>query len=309
MLVIEAANLSKVYPSRRGFFGTSFEIERGEIIGFLGPNGSGKSTLLKVLATCLRPTSGAFRVLGLNGLVPTPALRQRLGVLFEGVAHFGDLSGFDNAWFFAMSYGLEPRLAGARLEELFLWAGLNDYKDSRVKTYSYGMKRKLALVEALAHHPDVLLLDEPSLGLDYVSTVALYQRLADLASTGTTVVLATNNVFEAEKLCSRVALIDQGRLVALDSPLNLLKTQQDCQHITVTLAEPIAQGVLSEVPMVRGVVGAEQNTLQIVVSDAEAALPEVVTAVVQARGRIVSLKVSEPNLGDVFIAITGAKVS
>ncbi|MCL5958335.1 MAG: ABC transporter ATP-binding protein [Chloroflexi bacterium] len=309
MLAIEAANLSKVYHSQRGFFGASFEIERGEIIGFLGPNGSGKSTLLKVLATCLRPTSGAFRILGVDGLAPNSALRQRLGVLFEGVAHFGDLSGFDNAWFFAMSYGMEPRLARSRLEELFLWAGLNDYKDSRVKTYSYGMKRKLALIEALVHQPDVLLLDEPSLGLDYVSTVALYQRLAELASTGTTVVLATNNVFEAEKLCSKVALIDQGRLVALDSPKNFLKTHQDCHQITMTLAEPIDHGLLSGVPLVRGVVGAEQNVLQIVVSDVEAALPEVVTAVVQARGRIVSLKVSEPNLGDVFIAMTGAKVS
>lgn len=309
MLAIEAASLSKVYPSQRGIFEASLEAERGEIVGLLGPNGSGKSTLLKVLSTCLRPTAGTFRILGVDGLAPNPALRRRLGILFEGVAHFGELSGFDNAWFFARSYGLDPRPARSRLEELFSWLGLDDYKDSPVKTYSYGMKRKLALIEALVHQPEVLLLDEPSLGLDYTSTVALHEKLSRLALSGTTVVLATNNVFEAEKMCSKIALIHQGQLVALDSPENFLKAHQDCQEITITLAEPIDHHQLSGMPLIRGLAGAEQNVLQLVVSDSEAALPEVVTAVVQARGRIVSIKVSEPDLGDVFTALTGSTVS
>src|SRR5919202_5036280 len=176
MLVVERApalcaqSITRLYEtSGRGVSEVSLEIQPGEIFGLLGPNGSGKSTLLRVLSTALAPDSGTFRVGGANGLEEKRKARAKMGLMVDRPTHYGDLSGWANAYFFARAYGVEEGKANSVLAELFDYVELAEYKDDKVKTYSYGMGKKLALIEAIAHGPELLLLDKPSVGLDYTS--------------------------------------------------------------------------------------------------------------------------------------------
>src|SRR3712207_9457103 len=152
--------------------GVSLAVDSGEILGLLGPNGSGKSTLLRILSTAMEPDSGTFRLGEIDGVKEKRAVRARMGLMVDRPTHYGDLSGWANAYFFARSYGMEEGKAQSVLAELFGYFGLEEYRDDKVKTYSYGMGKKLALIEAMAHGPELLLLDEPSLGLDYTSQLA-----------------------------------------------------------------------------------------------------------------------------------------
>ena len=161
---LEAENVARRYKSSgRGVTGVSFEVHPGEVFGLMGPNGSGKSTLLRVLSTAIPAESGTFRVGGVNGLEERQKARAKMGLMVDRPTHYGDLSGWANAYLFARSYGMEEGKAQSVLAELFDYFGLAEYGDDRAKTYSYGMGKKLALIEAMAHGPTLLLLDEPSL--------------------------------------------------------------------------------------------------------------------------------------------------
>ncbi|HZC19204.1 MAG TPA: ABC transporter ATP-binding protein, partial [Rubrobacteraceae bacterium] len=176
--MLEANHISRLYKgSGRGISDVSLSVEPGEIFGLVGPNGSGKSTLLRVLSTAIEPDSGAFHVGGVDGLKERQKVRAKMGLMVDRPTHYGDLTGWANAYFFARSYGMQEEKAEGVLAELFDYFGLAEYKDDKVKTYSYGMGKKLALVEAMAHGPEVVLLDEPSLGLDYTSQLAYQKKI------------------------------------------------------------------------------------------------------------------------------------
>jgi ABC-2 type transport system ATP-binding protein len=167
---LEAENITLHYKSSgRGVEDVSFEIRPGEVFGLMGPNGSGKSTLLRVLSTAIAPESGTFRMGSVDGLEERQKARAKMGLMVDRPTHYGDLSGWANAYLFARSYGMEEEKAQSVLAELFDYFALAEYRDDRTKTYSYGMGKKLALIQAMAHGPELLILDEPSLGLDYTS--------------------------------------------------------------------------------------------------------------------------------------------
>src|SRR5918997_574373 len=192
---LEARDVSRRYKSSgRGVEGVSFSVAPGEVFGLVGPNGSGKSTLLRVLSTAIEPDGGTFSVAGADGSREKRKVRAKMGLMVDRPTHYGDLTGRENAYFFARAYGVGEAKAEAVVSELLDFFDLAEYADDRVKTYSYGMGKKLALVEALAHRPDVLLLDEPSLGLDYTSQLAFQRKIRDLSGAGVAVVLASNQV-------------------------------------------------------------------------------------------------------------------
>jgi ABC-type multidrug transport system ATPase subunit len=302
---LEAKNLGRLYKSSgRGVSDVSFSVATGEVFGLMGPNGSGKSTLLRVLSTALAPGSGGFRVGGACGLAEKRKVRARLGLMVDRPTHYDDLTGMANAYFFARAYGMEEGKAEGVLAELFEYFDLAEYRDDKVKTYSYGMGKKLALIEALAHGPEVLLLDEPSLGLDYTSQLAYQRRIRDLSESGVAVLLASNQVDEVESLCDRAAFLHGGRLVAEGTPEELVSSVQAVTRIVATLRNPVEYGSIADVEGVQRLVPEGQD-LVFHCDERPGVVADVVAGIVGAGGDIVNLSVERPNLEDVFVKITG----
>ena len=302
---LEARNITRLYKSSgRGVTDISFEVHPGEIFGLMGPNGSGKSTLLRVLSTAIAPESGTFRIGDADGIKERQKARARMGLMVDRPTHYGDLTGWANAYLFARSYGIDKGKAEGVLAELFDYFGLAEYKDDKVKTYSYGMGKKLALVEALAHGPALLLLDEPSLGLDYASQLAYQKKIRELAASGVAALIASNQVDEVEALCDRVAFLHRGRLVALGTPDELVSSLKGTRRIVAKLRNPVEYAALEGVPGVERVVP-EGRDLVIHCEERPGIVADVVAGIVRAGGDITDLSVRRPSLADVYVKLTG----
>ena len=302
---LEAKNIRRLYKSSgRGVSDVSFSVAPGEVFGLMGPNGSGKSTLLRMLCTALAPDSGSFRVGGIDGVKEKRKVRARMGLMVDRPTHYDDLTGMANAYFFARAYGMDEDKAESVLAELFDYFDLDEYAVDKVKTYSYGMGKKLALIEALAHGPEVLVLDEPSLGLDYTSQLAYQRRIRDLADEGVAVLLASNQVDEIETLCDRAAFLHRGKLVAQGTPEELISSVQGVTRIVASLRNPVEYGPIAEVGGVERIVP-EGRGLVFHCDERPGVVADVVAGIVHAGGDIVNLSVERPNLEDVFVKITG----
>jgi ABC-2 type transport system ATP-binding protein len=214
---IEVKDLTRDYNGLRALDQINFRVECGEIFGFLGPNGAGKTTTIKILTGQLRPTSGEARVMGWDVVTQRQQLKPQIGVVFEYQNIYERLSARDNLAFFARLYGIDQD----RVEELLAQVGLAGRANERVKKYSNGMKQRLLIARALLHSPRVLFLDEPTRGLDPNVAREIRSFVAGLAREGVTVFLTTHYMEEADQLCNRVAILDHGRIVALDLPERL----------------------------------------------------------------------------------------
>jgi ABC-2 type transport system ATP-binding protein len=214
---IEVQNLTRNYNGLRAVDGISFSVEPGEIFGFLGPNGAGKTTTIKMLTGQLRPTSGEAQVMGYDVVEEREQLKPQIGVVFDSQNIYERSSGYDNLRFYAKLY----RIKKARVEEVLAQVGLTDRARDKVEDYSNGMKQRLVIARALLHKPKVLFLDEPTRGLDPNVARGIRSVIVDLAKQGMTVFLTTHYMEEADQLSDRVAIIDQGRVVALDTPEHL----------------------------------------------------------------------------------------
>jgi ABC-2 type transport system ATP-binding protein len=217
MNAIEVRELTRDYSGLRAIDHITFTVEAGEIFGFLGPNGAGKTTTIKVLTGQLRPTSGSAEVSGCDVVEERQRLKPKIGVVFEYQNLYERLSARDNLVFSARLYGV-PK---GRVDSVLGQVGLTDRARDRIKEYSNGMKQRLLIARALLHEPEVLFLDEPTRGLDPNVAREIRSIVADLARQGVTVFLTTHYMEEADQLSDRVAIIDQGRIVALDTPAQL----------------------------------------------------------------------------------------
>jgi ABC-2 type transport system ATP-binding protein len=300
-----AEKITRLYKSSgRGVSDVSFEVQPGDVFGLLGPNGSGKSTLLRILSTAIAPGSGVLRVGGIDALKEKQKARAKMGLMVDHPTHYGDLTGWANAYLFARSYGMEEGKAKSALAELFDYFGLAEYKDEKVKTYSYGMGKKLALIEAMAHGPELLLLDEPSLGLDYTSRLSFQRKIRELSNAGVAVLLASNQVDEVEALCDQVAFLHRGKLVALGTPEDFISSLKGVRRIVARLHNPVEYSALKEV---HGVIRVVPEGRDLVVHCAERSgiVADVVAGIGRCGGAIVTLSVERPNLEDVYVKLTG----
>jgi ABC-2 type transport system ATP-binding protein len=217
MKAIQVQNLTRDYNGRRAVDDISFAVEPGEIFGFLGPNGAGKTTTIKMLTGQLRPTSGKAQVMGNDVVEDRQDLKPKIGVVFDSQNIYERMSARDNLRFYARLY----RVKKARVEEVLAQVGLTDRAGAKMKTYSNGMKQRIVIGRALLHKPEVLFLDEPTRGLDPNVARDIRSIVTDLVDQGMTVFLTTHYMEEADQLSDRVAILDQGRIVALDTPENL----------------------------------------------------------------------------------------
>src|ERR671935_248063 len=284
MAAIEAADLRRTYKTHTGTFrrrakeieavrGISFAVEPGELVGLLGPNGAGKTTTIKMLITLLIPTSGSARVLGLDVVRQAREVRKRIGYVFGGERGvYERLSGYDNLRYFAELYGVPPREQKRRIGELLELVGLSGREHERAEGYSRGMKQRLHVARGLLHDPEVVFLDEPTIGLDPVGAREVRATIASLTEAGKTVLLTTHYMFEADALCDRIAVISQGSIVAQGTPTDLKRGVGEG-----TVVEVEVFGAADEaVERIRGLIGVaavaieERGQAQVLVVQTEA---------------------------------------
>jgi lipooligosaccharide transport system ATP-binding protein len=246
--LIQAKALTKHFGDDVAVDGIDFSVRRGEVFGFLGPNGAGKTTTMRMIA-CVSPlTDGSLRVLGMDPVREGPAIRARLGVVPQDDNLDTELTVWDNLLIYGRYFGLPVSVIRERASELLAFARLDDRRDSRVDPLSGGMKRRLTIARALINRPDVMLLDEPTTGLDPQARHLLWERLYRLKREGVTLVLTTHYMDEAEQLCDRLVIMDQGRIVAEGSPRQLIDRHAPREVVELRFALPEQQD--AAVPLV-----------------------------------------------------------
>ncbi|MBK6015422.1 ABC transporter ATP-binding protein [Streptomyces sp. MBT53] len=320
-LAIKADGLCRTYRSRRGWLrpswntveavrGITLEVRRGELFGLLGPNGAGKTTTIKMLSTLLLPTEGSASIAGFDVVRDTREVRRRIGYVFGGDRGLYDrLSGLDNLRYFAELYGVPAREQRSRIAELLEVVGLAGREREKVEGYSRGMRQRLHLARGLLHRPEVLFLDEPSIGVDPVGARELRQTVAELARNGTTVLLTTHYMAEAEELCGRIAVIVGGTIRELGTAQEL-KRRADGRRVLSAEVFGATDDHLDRIralPPVRGVSVDAQGLGQLVTvqSDAGADVEPQVREILHGI-RVGRLDTREPSLEDAYVAIVTA---
>ncbi|WP_048160406.1 ABC transporter ATP-binding protein [Thermococcus sibiricus] len=316
MYAIEVNNLKKYYPKKIPFplrkiewveavKGISFKVKKGELFGLLGPNGAGKTTTIKMLTTLLEPTDGSARILGYDIRENTREIRRRINLVAEGERTlYWRLSGYENLKYFARIYYVSKEEERERIEFLLKLVGLWEKRNDLVMNYSRGMKQRLAIAKALVNDPEVLFLDEPTLGLDVQSSIFVREFVRKLVDEqGKTVLLTTHYMAEAEQLCDRIAIIDHGKIIALDTPDNLKKLVMDEDVVEIRLKGNVPEEIPWRLAIVERDVESNFTVLRGTVDEEE--LPKVVEWLVRRKAKIISVEQKEPTLEDVFIRLTG----
>jgi len=318
MNAIEVNHLKRTFRAKIGVFrpkikeifaveDITFDIQNGELFGLLGPNGAGKTTTVKMLTTLLIPTAGSARVLGSDVVADAQEVRKHIGFIFGGERGlYWRLSAIDNLRYFASLYGVEPEVTKKRIPYLLELVGLKDRGNERVEGYSRGMKQRLHVARTLLHDPEVLFLDEPTIGLDPVGARDFRQVIRDLRDAKKTILLTTHYMFEADALCNRIGVINKGRLVALDSPANLKKFVSDLNIIEIEsfgiAQEKIDQ--LRKLNFIGSLSIQDQDQKQILLIQTERgaeAVPEVMSVIGDQRvGKVI---VREPTLEDAYVRL------
>ncbi len=304
-----AEDLHKRYGTVVAVDGVSLTLQPGQVLGLLGPNGAGKSTTIAMLSGLRTPDQGRVLVAG-QPLQPTSrALKARLGLVPQELALYPDLTGRENLRFFGRIYGLRGRALEARVAEVLAQVGLAPYADRLARTYSGGMQRRLNFAAGLLHRPQVLFLDEPTVGVDPQSRNAIYDLVTDLAAQGTAILYTTHYMEEAQRLCQRVAIMDAGRIIAEGAPQDLverlggglLRLRVDPEH-TATLVR-----LARALPQVRGV-HRQDGMVLVEAAHPQATLLRLLQQVQQTDLHLRHLEILEANLEAVFLALTGKRL-
>jgi ABC-2 type transport system ATP-binding protein len=322
MHAIEVRNLRRVYRTTVGVLRRSvkevvaveditFEVSPGELFGLLGPNGAGKTTTVKVLATLLIPTAGSASVMGNDVVKDGDEVRKRIGFIFGGERGlYWRLSGIDNLRYFGSLYHVDPDVVKQRIPYLLELVGLKGRGNERVEGYSRGMKQRLHVARTLLHNPEVLFLDEPTIGLDPVGAREFRQVIRDLQAEEKTILLTTHYMFEADALCQRVGVINHGHIVALDSPAGLKQNVQDLSIVELEMfgvPEEVIERIRQQ-PFVDSVAVENQDQRQVILVHTlrgSEAVPDLMAALNDVRvGRVL---VREPTLEDAYVRLVGGE--
>ena len=302
--VLEVRELSKRFRDREAVRSLSFQLSPGEIFGLLGPNGAGKTTTIGMIAGVLRPTAGSIRILGDDTVASGRSVLRRLGLVPQTVALYPALTAEENLRFFGNLYGLPRERLEARVGHLLELAGLSARKNEPVAEFSGGMKRRLNLVCALVHEPALLLLDEPTAGADPQSRERIYEALAALAREGLALLLTTHYLEEAERLCHRIAILDEGRVAAEGTVAHLRALAGEKPTVTIVLARPPGTELAAKLAE-REALSEDPRRFHLQSAGAEKLLPELLALAAAEGNEVEELLLHRPNLGDVFLRLTG----
>ncbi len=303
---IEVQDLHKSYGDIRAVQGVDFTVQRGEIFSLLGPNGAGKSTTISMLSCLLEPTQGAAWVMGHSITEDSMAVKANLGVVPQEIAIYEDLSARENLMFWGKMYGLRGNQLKHRVNEILELTGLTDRQNDRASKFSGGMKRRLNIGIALLHKPKLVIMDEPTVGIDPQSRRRILDSVKQMNAQGMTVLYTTHYMEEAQELSDHIAIMDYGEIIAYGTHDELIDIVGELDRITVTL-NLHSDDVLRTWQTIDGVasVSLQDGVLHLLVDDSNLVLPRLFEGATAAGVRISSVDIQEPNLEAVFLHLTG----
>jgi len=317
---VEISSLTRVFNPKKKKEGKSvtaldnvdLRIDQGELFGLLGPNGAGKTTLLKILSTLLLPTSGSASVAGFDVARDFLEVRKRINMVSGGeISGYGLLTVRENLWMFCQFYGIKSSLAYQRIDEMLELFGMASKKNEKVRTLSTGERQKMNVIRGFVTDPDILLLDEPTLGLDVNASRVIRDYIVDWVKNGKgkTVLLTTHYMAEADQLCDRIAIINQGKILACDTPENLKRLVKASRTLKLEVTMLRNKDQFGLVPGVEKFTYVDDydkgvTVLKFVLSD-ESAVNDIVSELLKEHAKIISLQKTEPTLEDVFIKMVG----
>jgi ABC-2 type transport system ATP-binding protein len=312
-MIVEIRALTKIYPAAphpvTAVGGIDLDVEPGELFGLLGPNGAGKTTTISICTTRARPTAGSVRIAGVDVVAHPARARTHMGVVPQYNTLDRSLTVFENLYFHCLYFGMGAAASRQRATALLTQFQLQDRGKAFPSQLSGGMQQRIQIARAIAHHPAVLFLDEPSAGLDPQSRIAMWEAVSTLRNEGITVVLTTHYMEEADTLCDRVAIVDRGRILALDSPEALKQVHGAHTVMELTLRDLTQSALLlAQIQTLPGVASAEATTsgIRVFASQIDGLLPRLVTAAQSAGLR--DLALHEPSLETVFLKLTGREL-
>jgi len=310
--VVVAEGLTKVFDGFKAVDEVSFRVVEGEVFGFLGPNGAGKTTTINMLITLMKPTKGEAWINGYSVLKEPDKVRRSIGVVFQDSTVDRELTGWENMWIHGVTYKVPRDVLKRKIVDLLGFVELDKYAKTQVRNYSGGMVRRLEIARALLHEPEVLFLDEPTLGLDPQTRAKIWEYILELKRrTGMTIFLTTHYMDEAERLCDRVAIIDHGKILVVGSPEELKRMiGRDVVYVKA-FDERSAKMLIGEVAR-RGLAlsyaSPSSNVVSFTVEDAHSFIPEVFEVSSRLGVHILEVKYSKPTLNDVFLHLTGREL-
>lgn len=304
MEAIEITNLTKRYTDLTAVDDVTFSIQEGEIFGFLGPNGAGKTTTLNMLSTILKPTSGTAKINGFE-LTDRSNVRKSIGIVFQDPSLDDELTGLENLEFHGRMYHMPANLRKERITEVLTLVDLQDAANKKIKEYSGGMKRRLEIARGLMHHPKILFLDEPTLGLDPQTRRKIWEYIRNMnEKEKLTIILTTHYMEEADVLCTRIGIIDHGKIIAVDTP-DALKASLGGDKITLETKEPKKmEELLKDDKKIKKII-VDDYKLHITTDNGGDIIPKLLDTAEKNSILITSVGLTKPTLEDVFINYTG----
>ncbi len=296
---IEVQHLKKYFKKTKAVDDISFYVEKGDLFAFLGPNGAGKSTTIRVLTTLAAPTSGKVYVGGYNVVKESKKVRSKIGLVSDKLILYNKLTIMENIFFFSNLYGLNKKLIYERAERLLKILDIWEHRDKLIDKLSTGMKQKVNIARALIPEPEILFLDEPTLGLDPFTTKKIRNFISELNQKGKTIILTTHILHEVELLANKVAIINKGKIITIDTPRNLKKLFKEKEIVEIETknkkdVDKISGNVLEKV----------ENYLKIEVPNLDSLMSEINEKKIELK----SIKTYEPSLEDIFIKVTSSEV-
>ena len=304
--ILTVENLWKSYGETEAVQGLTFELSKGEFFGLLGPNGAGKTTTIGLLTGLIEPNRGDVIIDGVNLFLKPMEAKAKLGLVPQSFALYPTLSARDNLVFFGRIYGLKGKRLEERIGYVLDIVALSDRAQQTVATFSNGMKRRLNIAAGLLHEPEILILDEPTVGVDTQSRIAILESLQSLNQSGATLLYTTHYIEEAQRLCDRVAIMDQGRIIALNSPTHLIQ-EFGKGMVHMEFNEGVDDDLIEQMKCIGWVrvIDDQKSILQIETDDTKQASRELLDLMKTREGLLKTLHLSEPNLETVFIHLTG----
>ena len=306
MCLIKIENLVKKYDKNTAVNGISFEINKGEVFGLLGPNGAGKSTTISMLSGLLKPTDGKILIDGKDTSKYPMLAKKAIGLVPQDIALYPTLTAKENLYFWGRMYNLSGKLLKERVSEVLEIAGLEDRKNETIKSYSGGMKRRINIAAALLHHPQILIMDEPTVGIDPQSRNHILESVKKLNSDGMTVIYTSHYMEEIEYLCTRIGIVDHGKLIAMGTKDELKKSVIKQNKIEIELSQ-ISSSVLEKARKIPGIKSLDVNDSKMIInsSSSKNILSILLDLFSKMNVKILSIKIDEPNLESVFLNRTG----